>query len=281
MQQASRGEVAAEVLAALLAGREASVPELGTFTIRDYPAYEARDPRTGEPASIPAKRRVAFVQDVATRRDPSTDEQGPQAAWIAALFEELRSGARGLFGRLGTFKLRQKEAKAVKVSDTGAKVRIHARVTLMFRNSRFLTRAVERGEHVESVDPAALDQVFARLPARPPQTIAELDAELARLGIDPGTSGILPPANREVDDTGKVRLTGDGVSPRYLEGNLVVQGGQRNRVEIAVDRWAAGMLVIAAVRDVARDAVLDVADVERVLARLGPDNPFSLDELPY
>ncbi len=37
-----------------------TIKEFGTFVIKDAPPREGRNPRTGEPVQIPAKRRITF-----------------------------------------------------------------------------------------------------------------------------------------------------------------------------------------------------------------------------
>ena len=49
------------IAAELLAGGEVSLPGLGKLKVRDVLAKTARNPRTGEPVQVPAKRRAVFV----------------------------------------------------------------------------------------------------------------------------------------------------------------------------------------------------------------------------
>ena len=49
-----------ELTAALAAGEEVGIVNLGTFVPRDKVARPGRNPRTGEPAVVPARRVVAF-----------------------------------------------------------------------------------------------------------------------------------------------------------------------------------------------------------------------------
>lgn len=45
---------------ALAAGEEIQLRFLGSFRVREYPATTGRNPRTGKPTHIPARRRVFF-----------------------------------------------------------------------------------------------------------------------------------------------------------------------------------------------------------------------------
>ena len=45
---------------ALAAGEEIQLRFLGSFRVREYPASTGRNPRTGKPTHIPARRRVIF-----------------------------------------------------------------------------------------------------------------------------------------------------------------------------------------------------------------------------
>jgi DNA-binding protein HU-beta len=51
----------------LAAGREVTVASFGTFSARDRPARTGRNPRTGEPLSIPASRAATFKPAKALR----------------------------------------------------------------------------------------------------------------------------------------------------------------------------------------------------------------------
>ena len=53
---------------ALGRGDAVQLPGFGTFETRDRPARTGRDPRTGRPVDVPAKRAVRFRAGVALRR---------------------------------------------------------------------------------------------------------------------------------------------------------------------------------------------------------------------
>lgn len=53
--------IAARVRAAILEGRDAVVPGVGTLRLRDKPAREATNPQTGERVAISARRVLTFV----------------------------------------------------------------------------------------------------------------------------------------------------------------------------------------------------------------------------
>lgn len=49
-----------EIGNAVLEGNKITVANFGTFKAQDRDAYTARDPRTGTPVDVPARRKVAF-----------------------------------------------------------------------------------------------------------------------------------------------------------------------------------------------------------------------------
>ena len=49
-----------ELTAALAAGEEVRIVNLGSFVLRDKGARPGRNPKTGEPAVVPARRVVSF-----------------------------------------------------------------------------------------------------------------------------------------------------------------------------------------------------------------------------
>jgi DNA-binding protein HU-beta len=48
------------IVSALTEGGEATIPGLGKLVVKDTPARIGRNPRTGEPANIPAHKAVKF-----------------------------------------------------------------------------------------------------------------------------------------------------------------------------------------------------------------------------
>ncbi len=49
-----------ETMDALARGEDVKIPGFGTFLLRDRPERTARNPRTGEPATVSARRVAAF-----------------------------------------------------------------------------------------------------------------------------------------------------------------------------------------------------------------------------
>jgi len=260
-------DAAERVWTQLLAGEASDVPDLGTFSVRVYRAYEGRNPRTGERVHVPEKRIFAFFPSDAAWNYLNGREGGR----ATPLLETLRAGKQVVFGRVGILYCETKPPAIAHNPQTGAPVEVPGRVMLLLAASRQLKRAAAGEATVPQIASAAVDAALSRLGAKP-TTIEELDAELARLGLSHVAAGLVEPSQR-----GAEQVIQDG-DPRWVLDTDAMWDGEH---EVAIDRWVAGMLVIATVRSVANGAVLQPADVERIAARLGDDSPFSLAELPY
>lgn len=57
-----------EAISELKAGREFKLGELGKLSVKDLPARIGRNPRTGAPAEIPARKKVRFRAGKAVNR---------------------------------------------------------------------------------------------------------------------------------------------------------------------------------------------------------------------
>lgn len=277
--------VAEQLFDKLVAGAEARIPELGSFVVREYKAYEGRNPRTAERVYLPRKRLPFFKVDSATRDYLNSRGKAPSTAWVAGLLDELRGGRSVVFGRLGGFLLRTKPSVLDRDPQTGRTIEIPARSVLNFFPSRQLKRTLNGDPAAPLVESAMIDALLAKLVGESPRTLAEFDAAFAKLGLDYKATGLVEPSSRELDDSGVIVIgtNEDGDPSWYFDGTSVLgpDNDEEEQQKFAVDRWAADMLIVAAVRTVARDAVLQTRDAERVLARLGSDTPFTLSELPY
>ena len=185
---------------------------------------------------------------------------------------------------MGAFRLRTKPSVLGRDPQTGLTIEIPERSMLTFSPSRQLKRKLNGGPAVQLVESGMIDAMLAKLPEKSPRTLAELDAAFAQLGVDYKASGVVEASSRRPDDSGGVVVgtNEDGDPSWYFDGTSVFEpADDEEEQKFAFDRWAADMLVVAAVRTVARDAVLQARDAERVLARLGSDTPFTLSDLPY
>ena len=52
--------VFAGIVGALAGGQKLDIRGFGVFSVKDQPARQARNPRTGEPIAVPAKRVAVF-----------------------------------------------------------------------------------------------------------------------------------------------------------------------------------------------------------------------------
>ena len=52
--------VFASMSESLVEGRRIEMRGFGSFTVKEYPAYVGRNPRTGEQVPVPAKRAIKF-----------------------------------------------------------------------------------------------------------------------------------------------------------------------------------------------------------------------------
>lgn len=274
--------VAEQLFDKLAVGAEARIPDLGSFEVREYRAYEGRNPRTGETVHVPSKRLPFFKVDSATRDYLNSRGEAPRTAWVAGLLDELRAGKFIVFGRMGAFLLRTKPPVLGRDPQTGGTIEIPVRSVLTFSPSRQLKRKLNGGPAVQLVESAMVDAMLAKLPEKSPRTLAEFDAAFAKLSLDYKASGVVEASSRKPDDSGVIVVgtNEDGDPSWYFDGTSVFEPAD-DKEKFAVDRWSADMLVVAAVRTVARDAVLQARDAERVLARLGSDTPFTLSDLPY
>ncbi len=276
--------VAEQLIDKLAAGAEARIPDLGSFEVREYKAYNGRNPRTGETVYVPSKRLPFFKVDSATRDYLNGRGKAPSTAWVARLLDELRASKSVVFGRMGGFLLRTKPSALGRDPQTGGTVEIPARSVLTFSPSRQLKRKLSGSPAVKLVESAMIDAMLAKLAGESPRTLAEFDAAFAKLGLDYKASGVVEASSRESDDSGVIVVgtNEDGDPSWYFDGSSVFEPeDDEGEQKFAVDRWAADMLVVAAVRTVAHDEVLQVRDAQRVLARLGSDTPFTLSDLPY
>ncbi len=278
-----RHAVAEQLFDKVAVNAEARIEELGSFVVREYQAYEGRDPRTGETVRVPSKRLPFFKVDDAMNHDVNGHGRAPTTAWLVGMIDELRAGKPVVFGRMGVFFLRTKPSVRGDDPSTGTTIVIPARSVMTFAPSRQLKQKVDGRPVARVVESAVIDAVLARLPRTAPRTLAELDAELAKRGIDYKANGVIEPWSRTPDGSG-VTLVGtdrDGDPRWYVDGTSVLEPTDDEERTYAFDRRARDLLVVAAVRAAAGDAVLQARDLPRVLMRLGADTPFTLSDLPF
>lgn len=200
--------IADEVFAKLVAGTDADVPGLGSFSVQHYKAYEGRNPRTGERVSVPRKRLPFFRVDDAARAYLNDDRPAPSTPpWVAATFAELAGGKLVVFGRVGGLLVRRKPAVAGRDPKTHRSVEIPAPAVLLFIPSRQLKRRLNDEVDPRIVDSVSIDAMLARIPTSPPRTLGEFDVALGVLGIDYRTVGLVEPAKRNAD--GEIVLSRD------------------------------------------------------------------------
>jgi nucleoid DNA-binding protein len=279
-----RNDAAESTFAKLSAGEEeSSIAGLGTFSVRKYKAYEGRNPRTGETVRVPGKSLPFYMPDGALREYVNGAGPRPSVPWIAAMVDQLRGGTPVVFGRLGVFVARTKPEANGRDPGSRKPVVIPARTVMTFRPSSQLARAVEGQPELRMIDSAALEAALAKLPATAPRTLTELDTELARLGIEHVTADLLAPSERTREEDGSIALTSDDEQPWMLVGGKVVASAEdaEDTIEASFERWSADKLLVVLVQSVANGGVLRAADLERLLARLGPDSPFSSRDLPF
>lgn len=276
----SRAAVAEDVFAKLVAGESAEIPDLGEIMIREYKAYEGRNPRTGETVSVPRKRLPFFMTNAALREHFNGGGRAPTTPWVAAMVADMTSNPV-VFGRVGVFGVVRKEEAAARDPSTGSEVVIPQRTIVTFRPSRQLKRRLNEQPEPKITESASVDEMLARLPTNLPRTLAQLDTALGRLGISHRVAGLVEPAQREVDDEIVLTVDSDDEPVWYREGRSAVRRDLEDEVKFPIARWAGDMLVVAAVRSVASEGMLSEDAIARVLARLGSDGPFSVSDLPY
>jgi nucleoid DNA-binding protein len=261
---------------------EADVPGLGSFQLRTYKPYEGRNPRTGERVHVPGKRLVFFMIDPELR-DHLQAGTRPSTPWIASLVEETATGAPFIFGRLGALRVHHKGERVGRDPQTGHTITIPARVVLTFVPSQQIVRALNGAEVPRIADATAIAQALASFPAGPPTSLVELDAAVARLGLDPAATGLVPSAARAPGDDGTtvIARTADGDDRWILDGTSVSELADDGVHSMPLTRWAPDMLLVALIRHAAGDAVLSPADARLVLARLAPGGLFGLGDLPF
>jgi nucleoid DNA-binding protein len=250
------------------------------FHLRIYKPYEGRNPRTGERVYVPGKRLVYFMIDPELR-DHLQAGTRPATPWLAALVED--TGRPFVVGRLGALRVHHKGERVGRDPQTGATITIPARVVLSFAPSTQITRALNGAEALRTADASAIARALERVPAHPPPSLAELDAAVARLGLDPAATGLVPPAARAPGDDGTtvIARTVDGDDRWFLDGTSVCELADDGVHAMPLARWAADMLLVALIRHAAGDAVLSPADARLVLARLAPGGLFGLGDLPF
>lgn len=269
-----------DVFAKLVAGQSAEIPDLGSFVVREYKAYEGRNPRTGETVSVPAKRLPFFKVSAELRSYANGDGKAPATPWVAKMVGEM-DGKTVLFGRVGAFRVVRKAEATADDPRTGSQIVIPERAVVTFQPSIQLKHRLNDQREPRVVDATSVDSMLARLPKESPRTLAELDAALAKLGIEHRTAGLVEPGKRKVDDETVLVRDADDEPTWYLEGKTAVHRDAEHEVSFPIARWAGDMLVVAAARSAAGDGLLGEDAAARVLARLGPDSPFAASDLPY
>lgn len=267
----------------------ARVSGLGEFTVRTYKAYEGRNPRTGEVVHVAAKALPFFAADDELREHVAGDGPPPVLeAGLEALLPTLSAAQVFLLGRVGGIRLVNKRERIGRDPQRGTPVTIPARVIVNFIGSQQLERALAGMPAAPVMSTRTVDEAFATLDKLSPVTTVErLDDAFAKLAFDYERHDLLTPDARTPDAKGATPLTkGDHwVGRWYVRGGRVheMRDDGEHACDIAV--WAHDMLTGAVFREAARqgaeDEVLGVADAMRVLARLSPDGPVSLRDVPF
>jgi nucleoid DNA-binding protein len=262
---------------------KAEIPGLGRFTVRTYKAYDGRNPRTGEPVHVPAKALPFFQIDQELAEHLNGHGAAPRGA--EAILDELRAGRPVVLGALGGLELRRKLERTGIDPETEREVVIPSRVIVTFVTSEQLTRALA-GEPPASVMTArAVDEAFASVDeVSPVTTLDALDAAFEKLAMEHEVHGIVPPDEREEDADGATALSHDEDRWYIRDGHIVeLRGDGEHAFDVA--RWAQDVLTVAVINEVARRTperqVLGVGDARRVIARLSPEGPMSLRDLPF
>jgi nucleoid DNA-binding protein len=189
----------AEDLGELLAeGATVEISHFGSFLVRERPAYEGRNPRTGEIVKVEGRRLPFFKRQRTEVGAPAPScsalsertaqrsgvERTAVEHGIAATFGAIRDGggASVLFGRIGEFSSAHKREQVGVNPLTGEEIRHSAWTTMTFRPSRAFQWRLNEGGWPRLVPRSAID---AFLGARTGSALAgenELVVRLERLG---------------------------------------------------------------------------------------------------
>ena len=172
--------------AKLVAKRRLDIPGFGQFKAQDFKAYDGRNPRTGEPIEVPAKRVPMFKFDRALqlRIDEGSRDPLPLTGAdpeLAAAVEEVVAAAQdcalgAAFGLLGRLYVRAHDAREGRNPDTGEPIVVAARRVPIMKMSRRVVRGVNR-QPVREL--AGVADLLARS-AEPRELVAALSGGGAR-----------------------------------------------------------------------------------------------------
>jgi nucleoid DNA-binding protein len=137
-------EFTKQVSTGLLTGQDVSFGDWGRFPVHKQPAAQARDPRTGKIAKIPAKWSVGLLSGPFTKKvikgGELTEASSPGRV-LGAIAKVLKQGESLELERLGTFTLVHKEGFTGRAR--GKSVRMKPRTVLVFRLEPALKERVD------------------------------------------------------------------------------------------------------------------------------------------
>ena len=81
------------IVRALADGDRVELRDFGAFSIRDHEARSSRNPRTGEPVTVPARAHVYFKPGKGMRARLNLERNDPEQGTEQLLRAELRSAA--------------------------------------------------------------------------------------------------------------------------------------------------------------------------------------------
>jgi nucleoid DNA-binding protein len=286
-------EICDRAFVTLLGGPGAALGHLGAIAVREYAAYEGRNPRTGEAVSVP-KKRLPFLRV----SDAATGQANGGVAIDEPLGGELARAIRGepvVLGALGVMYVRHKPGRVGRDPQTYAEVVIPAQSMITFRASKTLKSALH-GERPSEVLAGELEPWFARpMSIEPPKSLAKTVATLRAVhALEKYERKEAQEAHERYCEENALK-SGDvfaatdaeddywAVASREADALVWHTRGPRD-TGVRVSRWLAAVQAIDALVDLAGDRVIAPAQMRRVLARLeeiAPGVARTIDELPY
>jgi nucleoid DNA-binding protein len=272
--------------------RSVRLAGLGEFTVKEYKAYEGRNPRTGKVVQVPGKQLPFFRLSQPARVRANGDGQRVSGDF-GDLLERAIAEETVVLGVLGLLVVRHKPGVTSRDPQTGHLVEVPPRSVVTYCTSNTLKRSLN-GARPETIPAGALAELMAMpLAIDPRATTARSlvtalakdfpearllveDRELAQerhsavcrqYGLASGEVFASVNDGDDPDDADWWALVSRDADP------LVARTRDRRRPELRLSRWLAATKVMARLVAVAGDRVLAPADLRRLVAHLEASAP--------